>query len=195
MLFTKKGSSSDFPWKLLAVEAVLVVTSVLLALALNSWRQSRSNNALAERAVQEFIDEVKINCSSILTHQPYHQAVVKGEREPQGIQLGLLRNDAWDVAKTIGATPHLEYNIAAKIGEIGAQQSDHRAMVQAYLQALFTVALQFEEPDEWHREGERAVINDLLRIQTSLLEEYQNLLVLVEKDFGNTIETAGVCEQ
>lgn len=193
MLFTKQ-SSNDFPWKLLIIEATLVVMSVLLALALNSWREARAHQDVAERALQEVVDEMQSNCSRIQDVQAYHQEVANGEREPGGIQSGFLRNDAWDVAKTTGAASYLDHELVAKIGEISAHQEDHRTIVQAYIQALFTTGLQLEQEEEMHQEGERGVIRELVRIQSTLLKEYKNLAKLVNEQFDDTIETSGICE-
>lgn len=175
------------------VEAVLVVSSVFLALALEDWQQNRAEDRLAKRALQEFIDEVQINCDKIITVKAYHDGIVSGEREPQGVQIGLLRNDAWDVVKTTGAAPHLNYDVLARMAEISAHQGDHRTIMQAYIQALFGRALQFESKQEWHLEGERGVISELVRIQDNLLERYQNLLHLVEQEYQDSIDTRRVC--
>lgn len=194
MLFTK-GSSFDFPWKLLIVEAILVVLSVLLALALNSWREASAHQNQAERALQEVLNEVETNCSQIQNYHTYHEAVANGEQEPAGIQSGMLRNDAWDVAKTTGGASYLDHELVAKVGEISAHQSDHRSIVQAYLQALFTIGLQLEQPEKMHREGERGVIRELVGIQETLLKRYQELLDLVNEHYGDSFDTSDICKE
>ncbi len=192
-MLSSKKISSDLPWKLLTIEAVLVVLSVLLALALSSWLQSRSDQVLAQRGLQEFMGEIHTNCARITTAHAYHEAVASGASEPRGIQVGLLRNDAWDFAKTTGAAQHLEHDVVAKLVEINAYQSDHRTVVQAYLQALFNIGLQLEKEEKWHQEGERGVISELVRIQSDLLEQYHGLLALVDEHYQGSIETRNVC--
>ena len=118
---------------------------------------------------------------------------MSGEREPRGIQVGFLRNDAWDVAKNTGAAPHLAYDLVSKIVEIYAAQNDHRAVIQAYLQSLFTIVLEYEQKEEWHREGERAVINELMGIQKKLLERYQALMQLIPQYYEASLETDQRC--
>jgi len=179
MLSTKPGLA-DLPWKLLAIEAVLVVASVLLALALDSWREQREQQSLAQRALHGLVDEADANCRQIVAVRDYHQAVIRGEREPEGIQVGLLRNDAWDVVKTTGAAPWLDYELVAIMAEINANQTDHRAIVQAYLGAVFSMVLEQEE-DRWHQPGERGVIRELVRIQERLLEGYRRLAAETER--------------
>jgi len=169
----------DLPWKLLGVEAVLIVLSVLLALGVDSWRESREQQLLAERTVKGFIDEARANCERIRATEAYHRAVIDGETEPQGMQVGLLRNDAWEVVKTTGSAGWIDYQLVAVMSEISARQRDHRAIIQAYLQAVFTLMLPKEEQSTWHQAGERAVINELVGIQTDLRDGYRRLASLV----------------
>ena len=196
MLSTKKNNNK-LPWKLLSIEAALVVFSVLLALGLNSWRQSQSQEQLAQRALRGIVEEVETNCTQIKKVQSYHQAVANGDREPGGIQIGLLRNQSWDAAKTIGAAPFLDYEIVASIEKIYASQSDHRSISKSYVTALFTVVLQEEQMEQGKTKtpaGEQGVIRELLRIQKKLLDEYQRFSTLVEKHYGQSIETSNFCQ-
>ena len=197
-MFSTKKIYDELPWKLLTIEALLVVFSVLLALGINSWRQTSSHQELAQRALKGIVEEAETNCSRIQAVQSYHQAVANDKRQPGGIQVGLLRNQAWDAAKTIGAAPHLDYEIVALIEEINANQSDHRFLVKSYGTALYTVILQNEQKDEnksKNPEGERAVIGELVLIQTWLLEDYQNLSKLVEKHYDESIDTSKLCKE
>ena len=175
MQFTK-FFGEQLPWKLLTVEALLVVLSVLLALALNGWRQAQADARVAQRAVQEFASEVVSNCERVRSVQAYHRAVVAGEREPEGIRIGLLRNGAWDIAKSTGAAAHLQHDWVARMVEVSALQADHRTIVQAYIQVLLAQGLQAKTKAQWHLEGERGVVSELLRIQDDLLLSYAGFL-------------------
>ena len=197
-MFSTKKIYNKLPWKLLSIEAALVVFSVLLALGLNSWRQSHSQEQLAERALRGIVEEVESNCARIKSVQSYHKAVANGDREPGGIQIGLLRNQSWDAAKTIGAAPHLDYEIVANIEKIYANQSDHRSISKSYVTALFTVILQEKQMEQGKAKtpsGEQAVIRELLRIQKNLLDEYQHFSKLVDKHYGQSIDTSNLCKE
>jgi len=192
MLLTKL-ESADIPWKLLTAEAVLIVLSVLLALGVDSWREAREERTLADRALLGFIDEARANCRRIRSLTDYHRAVVDGESDPRGIQVGLLRNDGWEVVKTTGAAGWLDYNLVAVMSEISARQRDHRATVQAYLQAVFTLALPSEPSESWHLPGERGVINELVIIQSDLRDAYGRLARLADSRLDGTDVAVGDC--
>lgn len=197
-MFSTKSFFTKLPWKLLTIEAALVVFSVLLALALNSWRKSRSHQQLAQRALKGIVEEVESNCARIQNVHSYHQEVARGERKPGGIKVGFIRNQAWDAAKTIGAAPYLDYDIVAKIEEIYSWQSDHRSIAKSYVTALFTAILQKKEAGQGKKEspeGERAAIKELFTIQKALLEDYQELSKLVEKHYGTSIDASNICKE
>ena len=192
MLITKIRSA-ELPWALLAAEALLVVTSVLLALALEDWREDREKTVMAERALRGFVEEASENCRVILGVRRYHRAVVGGERKPDGLRVGLLRNDAWEVVKTTGAAAWLDHALVASMSKINADQTDHRAVVQAYLRAIFAVILAESQTVQWHREGERGVISELVRIQEDLLESYQSLQRTFNQQYGASLGAALDC--
>lgn len=192
MLPSKLGLD-DLPWKVLSVEAVLVVASVLLALSLDSWREGREQETAALRALQGFVDEAESNCRQIAATAAYHTAVVAGERDPAGVQVGLLRNDAWEVVKITGAAAWLDYEIVATMSEISARQADHRSVLQAYLGAVFSRMLSREQTTDWHHPGERGVIRELVRIQSDLRTGYRRLVELVVHPSGHPIDTHRGC--
>jgi len=194
MLFSKIRSA-DLPWPLLGIEALLIVLSVLLALALDNWREEREHRELAHRAMHSFVDEMRYNCRRILIVADYHQAVLAGEQSPQGLQVGLLRNDAWEVVKTSGAAAWLEYDLIEQMSAISIQQGDHRAVVQAYLQAMFLLMLPQSDSGNWHQPGERGVINELLNIQEKLLVRYQRLAEQIAMAAPAALQGEQVCER
>jgi len=175
-----KLKDSDVPWTLLIAEAVLIVLSVLLALGVESWREERAQQASALQALQGVVDEFDANCRQIVAVSGYHEAVIGEQHDPQGIQVGLLRSDAWDVVKTTGSAAWLDYELVAIAAEINANHGDHRAIVQAYLGAVFGLVLA-QDQTQWHQPGERGVIRELVRIQERLLDGYGRLARELER--------------
>lgn len=192
-MWLTKLNNSDTRWALLGAEAVLIVISVLLALGLEGWREERERQALANRAVEGFVDEVRANCENIQATDQYHQSVVEGSRSPEGMRVGLLRNDAWEVVKTTGATGSLDYELVAVMAEISARQRDHRDVIQSYLEAVFALILTSKDASTWHREGERAVISELVRIQKDLRTRYRNLAELASERVNNPTLAHDAC--
>lgn len=194
-MLSSKQSNGKMPWALLSIEGFLVVLSVLLALALNSWREGRANEALALRSVQSVMDEADVNCFRIKSFQEYHRSVADREHDPEGIQVGLIRNDAWNSAQSTGAAAYVDYDIAAIIGKVHASQADHRTIMEAHMQAMFTTLAGGRELEGIHGDADIATIRELVRIQEQLLEVYEELAETVNEKYGDEIETSGFCSR
>lgn len=179
-------------WSLLLVEAALVVISVLLALALNSWREASAHHALAQRAVQAVVDETAGNCATIRDVLPYHEEVLDGQAQYRGLGLALLRNDAWSSAQSAGAAAHIEYELASLAGAIHAVQNDHRKLLHSGLQAAYITALELdpgyamlEQPEEFPLQGPHPMmLHDFIYLERQLLTLYRDFLARSDKIYG-----------
>lgn len=204
-MLAPKNITNRIPWGVLTLEAVLIVLSVLLALALENWRENREHQDLAERALQTVIDETTENCAKIQSLLPYHRSVMAGDEDYEGLGRVFIRNDAWSSAQTAGAAHHLKYEVAAAIGLVHALQSDYRRLIEAGIQAVYLGAT---SQDPYHKEFQRMLeqgqtdwlpgphpmmLADLIRIQGNLLDAYQSLFALTEEYYGDAINVEGSC--
>ncbi|GEM_PF-1487407 len=204
MLSSKTGSN-NIPWKILSIEAILVVLSVLLALGLNSWREGRAHQDLAQRVLQTVVDETIENCHTVQELLPYHRSVFALESEYEGLGEVFIRNDAWPSAQSTGASHHLEYEVAVIIGSIHALQNQHQRLVEAGIAAVYNAASsldprleRFEQAirddrTDWLAGPHPMMLADLIRIQSNLLEEYERLFNLIEELYGDAIVISGSC--
>ena len=184
-MLSSKFPKAPIPWGLLLIEAVLVVLSVLLALGLNSWRENRLNTELSHRALNSIATEFSANCSRIQNILPYHREVANENEQPNGLQIGLIRNDAWESARSTGAAAHIDYETASLIGQIYASQRDHRTLFQSYIEALFSDISNTGVIEEIHGTLDIVVIRELVRIQERLLELYSHLEETVHREYGS----------
>jgi len=204
-MLSSKGTGNSIPWGILTLEAVLIVLSVLLALALENWRENREHQHLAERALQTVIDEAMDNCERIQSLLPYHRAVIAGEEEYEGLGKVFIRNDAWSSAQNAGAAQHLMYEVAAAVGTVHALQRDHRKLVEAGIQAVYNAGTSQDPQQEKFRrmlsEGQNdwlpgphpLMLPDLIRTQANLVNAYDTLFEVSEEHYGDAIEANGSC--
>lgn len=61
----------------LAVESLMIVVSVLLALAANSWADARKEHKLVVQARASFVAEVQANRTRVVDALPYHRALTE----------------------------------------------------------------------------------------------------------------------
>jgi hypothetical protein len=112
------------------VESLLIVLSILLALAVDSWREGRQNARRAEQALTSFEAEIRQNKAELEGIIPYHRRIQKeiGELSAageirrfedlrkiqgfQGFRPPFLRDTAWRTAVATGTFEHLDYKTA-----------------------------------------------------------------------------------
>lgn len=138
-------------WITLGVEAVLIVFSVLLALALDEWRQSSADRRRVARIQETITDELERNRARIREGLPYHenihkstqrfleQNVVPGgdgpvlrqepSREALGLTKGLgisgnLGRTGWDLALNSGALEQMDFDLTVVLSHAYAKQED-----------------------------------------------------------------------
>lgn len=170
-----RSDSTRIPWLQLGIEALLVVLSVLLALALNSWRQSANNEDLAQQAVRTIQAEVMANREEVRERLAYHESLLDSlkSRPQQGIALraAFVQNDAWDTAQATQASAHLDFDVAAQASRIHGLQT---AYVDVFLTSAVMTIYQGENPGR--QSASRAIVQDMIGIERQLLDEYDTLL-------------------
>lgn len=174
-------SGNRMPWKIMTFEAFFIVLSVFLGLWLHAWYDNRTHEASAERALQGAFQEAVENCNSILDVQDYFRAVVDGEMAPEGLRIGRLRSESWNVFVATESVLYVDYQIAETLAGIHEEQKFHQEYWAAYMQGLLGIVL--SQPDFFERHGhpqsERAVMSDLLLSHNRLLGLYRQLIDLV----------------
>jgi hypothetical protein len=95
----------------LLLEAVSVVFAVLLALAVDEWRETRSREALAARARASILEEIRSNESELRNTRDNHRALlpqveeallqIQQKRDTSlqfNFKIALLSSAAWNTA-------------------------------------------------------------------------------------------------
>lgn len=71
----------------LLIEIAVIVFSVLLALAVNEWRQERNNRRMVERVMKNIGSEIRQNQEGLSHAYEYHQKLVSDLREGRHVRL------------------------------------------------------------------------------------------------------------
>jgi len=141
------------PWSHLAIEFVVIVVGVLLALAVDQWAERRENQGLADEVLQALGAELGANLEQIERRIAYHEEIlprldslrrasVRGERLrvlesdvlPRGFGFWLLRDTAWQTALVTEAVRYFDlsmttvlsttYSLQNRVGEMQRTISD-----------------------------------------------------------------------
>jgi len=176
MLLGRGDDSNRIPWAQLVIEAVLVILSVVLALALNSWRENTVNDDLAKQAVRNIRTEVEANWERVKERIQYHKALRDSlqENPEMGVALkpAFIQNDAWETAQAMQAAAHIDFEVAAQASKIHGLQEMYRGQ---FVQSAMFAMYQGNEGT-----STSGMVLDLLSIEQILLEQYKKLIELIE---------------
>lgn len=126
----------------LAAEFVLIVSSVLLALAVDEWREGRQVRDRVDTAMAGFQQEVRANLAQVRERLPYHVTLrtrfgeLSRREEPpesleqifeaipdwQGTRLPFLMDVAWEAAVASDVLRHMEYQLITTLAAAYRQQ-------------------------------------------------------------------------
>ena len=177
-----------------SIESVLIVISILLALAVDQWRENRSNRLLARQSLQIFEREVRRNLNALEEVIPYHNGLrdvaVAMAAEPErvvelrsiveGFKPVVLLNTAWETALATGALRHIDVETVSALSLTYSMQQRFREEVRAGLPRLLPGA------DANAREMQHAIayLTEMGRSEDELRGVYLQALEVITQATG-----------
>ncbi len=153
--------------------------SVLLALAVNAWREDRQQTERAEVALQSIRAELRENLQSVERARANHRAMqdslqtyaARGELPPEHIYLGgifspaLVHSSAWESARETGATGSFPYDLVLALSRVYGEQARYQALGGTLVQDLMV---------QIRRDGMEVVLRDSSASFIFLQEDFAN---------------------
>ena len=193
--------TASTPWRSslprLIVESLLIVFSVLLALGVNQWQDSRGRKERASVALHSIQSELEDNRESVnrarINHismkdslQSYTQ---RHETLPARIYLGGVFNPAatqstaWDAARETGVATDLPFELVLELSRIYNHQARYRALGEALAQDLMMQVRRegFEPVLRDRSAGLMALEEDFANRESVLLQGYDSVLVALRE--------------
>lgn len=171
----------------LLVEAFSVMLAVLVALAVDEWRQSRADEELAALARASILDEARGNLEEIRSTRADHVAVLEAlagevatlaggaDSAEIGFNFALLSSAAWQTAQVTRATQFLDFDWVRRIARLYHLQELYDDRQAAVVDMMGTIG---GEPDE-AAEMLQAIggrIRIVLSLQDGLIDAYEQVL-------------------
>lgn len=111
------------------VESFFVVSSILLALAVDSWAENRGYAELADQSLGIFEQEILRNRAALEEVGPFHEGIrdllgqmlngseVQAELRNvmEGLETPVLLNTAWETALATGALTHIDVQVVSAL--------------------------------------------------------------------------------
>ncbi len=112
-------------------ESLLITVSILFALALDEWREDRQNAENSQKALSNFVSEIRQNKAAIDDAAPFNQGlrhVLSKRQEVRNIESvthfvniiesynpAVLRSTAWDTALATGSLSKMDYSLVSAL--------------------------------------------------------------------------------
>ncbi|MEJ2084903.1 MAG: hypothetical protein P8Y44_04395 [Acidobacteriota bacterium] len=186
-------STRDLPLQKLLVEIFSIVLGVLLALAMNQWRESRSQRAQADTALANIVLEIRSNRELLAqlhdnNAKALHEigAAAEDESEQTSFVPGLqLQDVAWNTLLTTGVSGFVDYQIILGLAETYSIQSVYkdlgRQIIEAELSsAAYSVAAGTTIDEQRKLREFSGFLELLVAIENQLLASYEEALAVAE---------------
>lgn len=161
-----------FSWKVLAVEAVVIMLSVVLGFTLNGWREAQGEQATVEAALQGIAEEVQHNQREIRPLTPYYRTMrdtlarLSAERGDEktpvgimevakqipgfgGLKIPMLRASAFETARSTGAISLMDFELADALYAAYQRQQYYESLIEDLQTEL--IAGDLETLEDWRR--------------------------------------------
>jgi len=133
-------------------QSVLIIMSILIALAFDGWREEAEEEELVERAIYSFEQEIRSNNGRIGAVIPFHNALyeILSRNQSEGditdvsqlddivqsFQTVRLEHTAWDTAVATGALARMDYGLVNALSLTYSLQERYLADYEAGVLAL-----------------------------------------------------------
>ena len=173
----------------LILEAASVVFAVLLALAVDEWRETRSREALAARARASILEEIRGNQTELRNTRDNNRALLqkiedalsqltqKREASLQfHFEIALLSSSAWNTAQMTQAANFLDFDWLRSVSNVYELQGLYVTSQSAVVDRISGISELFEGDPRRMLTIIAERLRVALKVQDELLEEYGEVL-------------------
>lgn len=174
----------------LMVEAASVLLAVLLALAVDEWRQDRADRALARHAEQGIHEEIRLNREQLrdvhanhLAIQRYfvaQRAAAQEEENPGSLSvdfsLALLSDAAWETARVTQAVHFMPYDKVTELARLYQLQRLYEEAQSGFVNRLSSMGELHTRSPRHFIDALRGRLKTVLDLQRGLFESYDEML-------------------
>jgi len=188
------------------VESVLVVGSILLALACDEWSEDREYQDLADRSLSNFEREIELNrvrvedvtlfhagLRDLLANMDAGAAAVPAttiRNIMEGFQPAILVNTAWETAVATGTLAYMDYDVVSGLSLTYNLQARLVALNQSGLNDLLVGSFRSGETDLLVYTANR-YMRELIEAEQGLEGVYELVLGLIAETLGERPDTTG----
>ena len=174
----------NIPWSQLIIESLLVILSVVLALALSNWNQNRINENLAGQALQNIAMEMENNQQEVQQALEYNRALIDSLKKypAYGITMkpAQIRDNAWETAQASGVVSNFDFKTISTVSEIHELQQDYKKTLDITAEFIYEANMKGRSAFEGRKS--HPFLNNFYDItyqEYRLLEKYTEALAVI----------------
>lgn len=181
-------------WMLRAgFESALIIVSIVLALAVDEWRQNRQDEELATQSLVVFEREIRQNMARVDAAVPYHAGLrdvvvrmsAEGATEEdlrsimEGLEPAVLLSTAWETALATGALTYMDFEVVQALSLTYSLQERFREESRADLPELSSSGSATTGPAEVRIQSVRNYLEELVQDEQQLRGVYAEALAVI----------------
>jgi len=179
------------------VESVLIVVSILVALALDQWQEDQEIQELIDRSITNFVNEVTQNRSRIEDVGAYHRGVqqILKRRSANGglgsiefrnimeaLQPIVLTSSAWETAVATGALGRMDFELVSALTLTYNTQQRFDDNYRSILRTLLTPNSLQKQNLELTTYNASRFVADVTAAESELSVYYQQTLNILQQN-------------
>lgn len=204
-------SRPKIPFGRLALEFLVIIVGVLVALGVNEWAEGRDNDRLASESLRAIAIELDQNLTRVRSQVAYHEDVLPALDSlrrlaeagmpiantpssllPQGLGFPFLQETAWETALFTQAVRYFEFGIASSLSLVYSGQetlADYERVTQDAV----------TRPETFVAEDHRGTIiflsvmlGEVVQLERTLAAFQQSALDVIRRALGDVDLTPAV---
>ena len=193
------------------IESILIVLSILVALGLDSWRQTREDEEFVRTALSNFLIEIEQNQNRIADAAPFnmglrlvlnqHYVVDDIDSVDQFVGMvesytpATLQSTAWDTALATGSLAKMEYNLVTALSLTYSLQDRYDLTTRSGMSDLTSPQYLAEDKLKLATYNSIRFLDDVTGMETELSVTYQEAARVVLAAFQKLDAAEGVVDE
>jgi hypothetical protein len=186
-------------------ESALITLSILLALALDEWRENSQNEAMIQQAMYSFLSEIRQNKIRVDDAAPFNRGLssVLSQRQAAGnigsvsefvVMLesyspAVLQSTAWETALATGSLANMDYNLVSALSLTYSLQERYQQVTRNGITDLMSPQNLSEEKLDLAVYNAVRYLNDLTKMEIELAIVYEEAQAVI-RDSWMTMKDA-----
>lgn len=195
-----KNSTSDWLPRVL-FESFLITMSILVALALDEWREDRQDDEMVQQALSNFVSEIQQNQARIDDAVPFNRGLLNVLRNRfEAKDIGSiddyvnmvesyapadLRTTAWETALATGSLAKMDYGLVSNLYFTYSKQNRYQEATRSGMADLTSLQNLSNDRLDLATYNSIRYLGDITSMETELTSIYNEALAIISREMNS----------